>query len=62
MKRNILFIALILATASCLAQNYYEVPYVGKNSRLTEIVGMEKECFTYPANSPNGPYRSSWRP
>ena len=45
MKRNILFIALILATASCLAQNYYEVPYVGKNSRLTEIVGMEKECF-----------------
>ena len=45
MKRNILFIALILATAGCLAQNYYEVPYVGKCSKLTRLTTEQESTF-----------------
>lgn len=45
MKRKILIITLIFTAISCFAQNYYEIPYVGKRSKLTKLSTDEENKF-----------------
>ena len=45
MKKIIIFISYIFITFSIFAQNYYEIPYVGKRSKLTKLSTDEENKF-----------------
>ena len=45
MKKIIIFISYIFITFSIFAQNYYEIPYVGKRSKLTKLSTDEENIF-----------------
>ena len=45
MKKIIIFISYIFITFSIFAQNYYEIPYVGKRSKLTKLTLEEENKF-----------------
>ena len=45
MKKIIIFISYIFITFSIFAQNYYEIPYVGKRSKLTKLSTDEENEF-----------------
>lgn len=45
MKKIFYFIILFLCSTVMFAQNYYEVPYVGKKSKLTVLTKEEKDAF-----------------
>lgn len=45
MKKIIIFISYIFITFSIFAQNYYEIPYVGKRSKITNLTAEEENIF-----------------
>ena len=45
MKKIIIIISYIFITFSVFAQNYYEIPYVGKRSKLTKLTLEEENKF-----------------
>ena len=45
MKKIIIFISYIFITLNIFAQNYYEIPYVGKRSKLTKLSTDEENKF-----------------
>ena len=45
MKKIIIFISYIFITFTIFAQNYYEIPYVGKRSKLTKLSTDEENKF-----------------
>jgi len=45
MKKLIVFISYIFITFNIFAQNYYEIPYVGKRSKLTKLSKDDENKF-----------------